>query len=83
MDLNQLYFDHQRSSMDAAQAYTHALRRDGELGASLIAGRIGCMQRTLGADAASGWELMALPARADLSGHYHGVYAPSLEASHD
>lgn len=60
MDLNRLYFDHQVSLMHAARPATCAMRRDHVLRASRIAGRIGSVQRALGAKAASAWESLAL-----------------------
>lgn len=67
MDLNQLYFDHQRLLMKAGQAGSREVRRTHELGASLIAGRIGCIQRALGAACAPAWEAIA--------GHSHDSLA--------
>ena len=59
MDLNQLYFDHQVLLMQATRARTHALRHCHEVAATHVAGRIGCMQRALGAHAARGWDTLA------------------------
>ena len=59
MDLNQLYFDHQVLLMKAARADTCAARHKHEVRASHVAGRIGCMQRALGAAAAPIWEMLA------------------------
>ena len=66
MDLTQLYFDHQLLQMKARRALSHDVRRAHESGASLIAGRIGCMQRALGAAGAPGWEAMATSAHGGL-----------------
>ena len=51
MDLNELYFDHQVAVMRADGARSREYRHDHRFDASLIAGRIGCMQRALGAGA--------------------------------
>lgn len=59
MDLNQLYFDHQLLLMQAQRARSESTKHDHEVGASLVAGRIGCMQRVLGATAAPVWEALA------------------------
>jgi hypothetical protein len=59
MDLNKLYFDHQIAVMRADGAVSFAFGRDRRSDASLIAGRIGCVQRALGAAAAEGWETLA------------------------
>lgn len=59
MDLNQLYFDHQILLMKADGVPEGDTRDLHEIGASQIAGRIGCMQRALGARAASVWEALA------------------------
>jgi hypothetical protein len=55
VDLNRLYFDHQLLLMEAERANCPDLRQLHRNGAALIAGRIGCMQRALGAKAARGW----------------------------
>jgi hypothetical protein len=60
MDLNQLYFDHQLLLMKARRAQSGEARRAHEIGASHIAGRIGCMQRSLGAACAPVWEALAV-----------------------
>lgn len=57
MDLNQLYFEHQLLLMRATCGAQHEKH---EVAASLIAGRIGCMQRALGAAAAPVWEGLAV-----------------------
>ena len=59
MDLNQLYFDHQLLLMKAKRSPSAERRRTHEIGASLIARRIGCMQRALGAACAPAWETIA------------------------
>jgi hypothetical protein len=56
VDLNQLYFDHQVTLMRAHGAPSDDLQRGHWQDASLIAGRIGCMQRANGATAAPSWE---------------------------
>ncbi len=60
MDLNQLYFDHQVLLIKAARADTRGTRHEHEVSASHVAGRIGCMQRALGAAAARSWEMLAV-----------------------
>lgn len=67
MDLNQLYFDHQILMMKADGAPHHASRDLHEMRASQIAGRIGCMQRALGASAAPVWEGLAIAELASLA----------------
>ncbi len=62
MPLNQLYFDHQVSLMRADETSCLWARQDLELEASLIAGRIACMQRAVYAAAAPTWEALAVPA---------------------
>jgi hypothetical protein len=59
VDLNQLYFDHQLLLMKARRTLSAEARRAHEAGASLLAGRIGRMQRALGAEGAPAWEAMA------------------------
>ena len=59
MDLNQLYFDHQVLLMQAQRARSESTIHQYEVGASSIAGRIGYMQRVLGATAAPVWEALA------------------------
>jgi hypothetical protein len=59
VDLNRLYFDHQIHLMEAEHARSPELRQRHHNGATLIAGRIGCMQRAMGADAANGWSRTA------------------------
>ena len=68
MDLNQLYFDHQVLLMRAGRTLSAEARRALETGASLIAGRIGCMQRALGAAGAPGWEAIAARRHGSLAG---------------
>ena len=79
MDLNKLYFDHQIALMRAGSAGPGELRRDRQFDASLIAGRIGCMQRSLGAGAARGWESLAVPDPAELAGRSLGLRAPGWQ----
>ena len=67
MDLNRLYSDHQILLMQADRAPSEGLRRMHSVAASHLAGRIGCMQRTLGATAASAWETLAAPAESSLA----------------
>ena len=76
MDLNKLYFDHQIALMRAGSACSDKLRRDRQFEASLIAGRIGCMQRSLGAGAAPSWETLAAPDPAELAGRSLGLRTP-------
>lgn len=78
MDLNQLYFDHQLAVIRADGAPSHDLRRDRQFDASLIAGRIGCMQRALGAGAARGWETLAALEATDLSSRSLALRVPRL-----
>lgn len=59
VDLNQLYFDHQLLMIKASQSISARARHEHEVGASHVAGRIGCMQRLLGAAAAPDWEALA------------------------
>lgn len=59
MDLNQLYFDHQLLLIKALRAPSGGAQHEHEVSASHIAGRIGCMQRALGAAAAPTWEALA------------------------
>ncbi|WP_039096958.1 hypothetical protein [Croceibacterium mercuriale] len=63
MDLNQLYFDHQLMLIRADRAPSCASRNASRIDASLLAARIGTMQRGLKAAAALSWEgLAAVPA---------------------
>lgn len=59
VDLNQLYYDHQLLLMEASQATSAGARHEHETGASHVAGRIGCIQRAIGAAAAPIWEARA------------------------
>jgi len=59
VDLNQLYSDHQALLMRAEQAPCEGIRRAHQVAASHIAGRIGCIQRAMGAGSASAWDLLA------------------------
>ena len=63
MDLNQLYFDHQILMMKAQGARSCDGRRGHEAAASGIAGRIGRLQRSLGAPAAFDWQAQAAGSR--------------------
>lgn len=67
MDFNRLYSDHQVMLMHADRAPSDALRHVHEVAATHIAGRIGCMQRALGAAAAPSWETLAAPAADSLA----------------
>jgi hypothetical protein len=67
VDFNRLYSDHQRLLIEADRAPSRALRHVHEVAATHVAGCIGSMQRTLGADAASAWESLAAPAVDSLS----------------
>jgi len=64
MDLNELYSDHQVALM----------RADGT--SSLIAGRIGGLQRALGAGAAPAWEALAAQGATDLPTRSLALRAP-------
>lgn len=59
MDLNQLYFDHQRLLISASNPARQMDRDVNEAGAFKIARQIGCLQRSMGASAASSWEALA------------------------
>lgn len=75
VDFNQLYFDHQALLMKAGRAPTPSGRRALEVAASLVAGRIGCLQRAVGASAARTWEVHAVSddsSLALLKCHLHG-----------
>jgi len=67
VDFNRLYSDHQSLLIEAARAPSEGLRHEHEVAASHVAGRIGCMQRALGAGAASVWESLAAPATDSLA----------------
>lgn len=67
MDFNRLYSEHQRLLIEAGRAPDAAVRHEHEVAATHVAGRIGCMQRALGAAAASGWETLATPAMDSLA----------------
>jgi hypothetical protein len=62
VDFNRLYSDHQRLLIEAGRAPSDALRHEHEVAATHVAGRIGSMQRALGANAAAAWESLATPA---------------------
>ena len=72
MDLNQLYSDHQLLLMKAGRTLSAEARRAHEAGASLIAGRIGGVQRALGAAGAAAWEAIATT----------GLHAPGSPPQH-
>jgi hypothetical protein len=59
MDMNQLYFDHQLLRMQADRAPSPETTALHNRGAALVAGRIGCMQRAIGAYAAPNWTAIA------------------------
>ena len=67
MDLNRLYSDHQLLLLRAERAPTEDLRERHEIAASPLAGRIGCMQRAMGADGARVWDALALAQRGSLA----------------
>jgi hypothetical protein len=67
VDLNQLYFDHQLLLMKASQATSVGARHEHEIDASHVAGRIGRMQRAIGAAAAPIWEALAAVDRGSLA----------------
>jgi hypothetical protein len=67
VDLNQLYSDHQRLLIKAGRARTPALRHGHEVAASHVAGRIGCMQRALGASGANAWDALAILGKGSLA----------------
>lgn len=77
MDFNQLYFDHQIAVIRADSALSDPLRRESAFDASVIAGRIGCMQRALGAGAARGWEALAAADVAQLTSRLLALLAPN------
>jgi hypothetical protein len=81
VDLNQLYFDHQLSTMRAAGMPTAALRQGAAHAASRIAARIGCIQRELKATAAGGWEMLAVPHRSDIGAYPQLFTPPALKAT--
>jgi hypothetical protein len=62
MDLNRLYSDHQKLLIEADRAPSESLRHLHEVAATHVAGRIGRMQRELGAGAAQAWDSLAAPA---------------------
>ena len=69
MDLNQLYSDHQVLLMKADRAANDDGRLVFEVAASHLAGRIGCMQRALGAAGARGWDALAAIGEDSLASH--------------
>ena len=60
LDLNQLYFDHQVSLIQAQGAATPEVRQGHESAALRIAKRIGSEQRRLGAGASCAWLAQAM-----------------------
>jgi len=75
VDLNKLYFDHQILLMRADGTEQAGERARHMHGAALVAGRIGCMQRAVGADAADGWSAFAAN-----DGDVNGPWQPCLTA---
>lgn len=77
MDFNRLYSDHQVLLVEAERAPSEAMRHVHELAATVVAARIGCVQRALGATAASAWESLAAPAADSLAspGRHAQAYA--------
>ena len=77
MDLNQLYTEHQALLMKADRAANDDGRLVFEVAASHVAGRIGCMQRALGAAGARGWDELAVAREGSLAsfGRHHQGYA--------
>jgi hypothetical protein len=67
VDFNRLYSDHQALLMRADRAANDDGRLVFEIAASHIAGRIGCMQRALGAAGARGWDALAAPDETSLA----------------
>jgi len=67
VDFNRLYSEHQRLLLEAKRAPNEVMRHEHEVAATHVAGRIGCMQRALGATAASAWESLAAPAADSLA----------------
>jgi hypothetical protein len=82
VDLNQLYFDHQLLLMQTERATCPERRRRQRNGATLIAGRIGCMQRAMGASAAQGWSQAASLDR-DRTGRPPSLLYGPLRGPHD
>jgi len=76
MDLNELYFDHQIAVMQADGTLSCQFRRDRRFDATLIAGRIGCIQRALRAGAAPAWEAIAARGAPDLPVQSLALHAP-------
>jgi hypothetical protein len=82
VDLNRLYSQHQVSLMRAKVSTNSNVRREHEFCASLAAGRIACIQRALGAAAARGWEIAALPDTSDFSDRSHGLRLQAASSRH-
>ena len=59
MDLNQLYYEYQVFRVRAERAHSPYLARECAHQATLIAERIGSVQRAVGAGAAAGWRRIA------------------------
>jgi hypothetical protein len=76
MDLNQLYSDHQLAVMEAGSGPPGEVRRARQFDASVLAGRIGCIQRALGAGAAPTWERLAAPDVAELTSRSLALHVP-------
>lgn len=75
MDLNRLYSDHQIQLFEATRAPSEPLRRLHAVAATQLAGRIGRVQRALGAAAAPTWETLAAPAHSMLASPGRGYAA--------
>ena len=77
MDFNQLYSDHQALLMQADRAANDDGRLVFEVAASHLAGRIGCMQRALGAPGAQSWDALAAGREGSLAatGRHFAGYA--------
>jgi hypothetical protein len=67
VDFNQLYRDHQLLLMRADGAPNEGVRQLHEVAASQVAGRIGCMQRALGASGSHAWAALAASGEASLA----------------
>jgi hypothetical protein len=82
VDLNRLYFDHQLHLIEAERASSAELRQRHRNGAALIAGRIGCMQRAIGADASRAWS-RAAARHADHTGRPPALPVGPVRGPHD
>jgi len=60
VDLNHLYFRHQILQMQAEHSASAAKRALHARHAAVVAERIGCVQRAIGAPAAGGWAAAGL-----------------------